>query len=97
MIKQLWNIANTLRRKMNANDFRDYILDFIFHKFLSRKMDLYTNEILKPDKLTFHLAEGKEKETELLEAIKDVNLYKLSYFLKPSELFSELTKIENLC
>ena len=25
--QQLWNIANTLRGKMGADDFRDYILD----------------------------------------------------------------------
>ena len=29
---QLWNIANTLRGKMDADDFRDYILGFIFYK-----------------------------------------------------------------
>jgi type I restriction enzyme M protein len=28
----LWNIANTLRGKMNADEFRDYMLGFIFHK-----------------------------------------------------------------
>ena len=27
--KQLWNIANELRGKMNADEFRDYILGFI--------------------------------------------------------------------
>jgi hypothetical protein len=26
--QQLWNIANTLRGKMDADDFRDYILGF---------------------------------------------------------------------
>jgi hypothetical protein len=29
---QLWNIANTLRGKMGADEFRDYILGFIFYK-----------------------------------------------------------------
>ena len=28
--RQLWNIADTLRGKMNADEFRDYILGFIF-------------------------------------------------------------------
>jgi type I restriction-modification system DNA methylase subunit len=37
--QQLWNIANTLRGKMDADDFRDYILGFIFYKYLSTKMD----------------------------------------------------------
>ena len=30
---QLWNIANTLRGKMGADEFRDYILGFIFYKY----------------------------------------------------------------
>jgi type I restriction enzyme M protein len=34
--QQLWNIANTLRGKMD-DDFRDYILGFIFYKYLSTK------------------------------------------------------------
>ena len=93
--QQLWNIANTLRGKMDADDFRDYILGFIFYKYLSRKMDLYANEILKPDGLTFQEIEGHEQETELIEAIKDATLDKLGYFLKPSELFSELAKRGN--
>ena len=39
--QQLWNIANTLRGKMNADEFRDYILGLIFYKYLSEKMDLF--------------------------------------------------------
>ena len=31
--QQLWKIADTLRGKMDADDFRDYILGFIFYKF----------------------------------------------------------------
>ena len=36
--QQLWNIANTLRGKMNADEFRDYLLGFIFYKYLAEKM-----------------------------------------------------------
>ena len=36
--QQLWKIADTLRGKMDADDFRDYILGFIFYKYLSEKM-----------------------------------------------------------
>ncbi|MCV5111548.1 type I restriction-modification system subunit M N-terminal domain-containing protein, partial [Escherichia coli] len=32
---RLWNIADTLRGKMNADEFRDYCLGFIFYKYLS--------------------------------------------------------------
>jgi type I restriction enzyme M protein len=93
--QQLWNIANTLRGKMDADDFRDYILGFIFYKYLSRKMELYANVILAPDNLNFQQVEGHPQEAELMEAIKDAALDKLGYFLKPSELFSELARRGN--
>jgi type I restriction enzyme M protein len=93
--QQLWNIANTLRGKMDADDFRDYILGFIFYKYLSTKMDLYANEILEPDNLKFQDLEGHAQEAVYLEAVKDAALDKLGYFLLPSELFSELAKRGN--
>jgi type I restriction enzyme M protein len=45
--QQLWKIADTLRGKMDADDFRDYILGFIFYKYLSEKMYAYATTILK--------------------------------------------------
>jgi type I restriction-modification system DNA methylase subunit len=51
--QQLWNIANTLRGKMNADQFRDYILGFIFYKYLSEKMHLYADEILQQDRIKY--------------------------------------------
>ena len=90
---QLWNIANTLRGKMNADEFRDYILGFIFYKYLSEKMNLFADEILKQDNIKFRditpkTADGKE----FIEAIKEEALEKLGYFLRPEELFTEVAK-----
>ena len=93
--QQLWNIANTLRGKMDADDFRDYILGFIFYKYLSEKMEDYANTILKPDKITYDEVEKHTNKKEYLEAIKDEALDKLGYFLKPSELFSEMARRGN--
>ncbi len=93
--QQLWNIANTLRGKMDADEFRDYILGFIFYKYLSTKMDLYANEILKPDGIKYAEVETNKESEALLNAIKDEALDKLGYFLKPSELFSELARRGN--
>jgi type I restriction enzyme M protein len=91
--QQLWNIANTLRGKMNADEFRDYILGFIFYKYLSEKMELYADSILKEDKMTFRsIDEASAAGLEYCEAIKEEALEKLGYFLKPSELFSEVAK-----
>jgi type I restriction enzyme M protein len=91
--QQLWNIANTLRGKMNADEFRDYILGFIFYKYLSEKMDIYANTILKQDHIKFRdIKENTKQGQEYIEAIKEESLEKLGYFLKPSELFGEVAK-----
>lgn len=42
--KTLWNIANNLRGSMMADDFRDYMLSFLFWKYLS---DNYINAAQK--------------------------------------------------
>lgn len=94
--QQLWNIANTLRGKMNADEFRDYILGFIFYKYLSEKMDIYANTILKSDGIKYKdIHEDTAEGAEYLEAIKEEAVEKLGYFLKPSELFSEVAKRGN--
>ncbi|QNJ97026.1 type I restriction-modification system subunit M [Constantimarinum furrinae] len=92
---QLWNIANTLRGKMDADDFRDYILGFIFYKYLSRKMNLYADKILEPDGFTYKNIQAHPKSSEYLSAIRDEALDKLGYFLHPDELFSELARRGN--
>ena len=91
--QQLWNIANTLRGKMNADEFRDYILGFIFYKYLSEKIEIYANSILVEDKIKFRdIKENTSEGKEYIEAIKEETLEKLGYFLAPSELFSEVAK-----
>ena len=90
---RLWDIANTLRGKMGADEFRDYILGFIFYKYLSEKMHSYADELLKPDGMGYmSLKEGTAHGDEYLAAIKEEALDKLGYFLKPSELFGELAR-----
>jgi type I restriction enzyme M protein len=94
--QQLWNIANTLRGKMNADEFRDYILGFIFYKYLSEKMEIFANGILKQDKIKFRDINPKLKDSqEYLNAIQEEALEKLGYFLKPEELFTEVSKRGN--
>ena len=94
--QQLWNIANTLRGKMNADEFRDYIVGFIFYKYLSEKMEIYANAILKQDKIKYReIQENTKQGKEYIDAIREEALEKLGYFLKPSELFSEVARRGN--
>ncbi|MBD2317664.1 type I restriction-modification system subunit M [Phormidium tenue] len=90
---QLWNIADSLRGKMNADEFRDYCLGFIFYKYLSERQYLFANGILAEDKIDFlGLDESSAEGQEYLEAIKEESIAGLGYFLKPSELFGALAK-----
>ena len=94
--QQLWNIANTLRGKMNADEFRDYILGFIFYKYLAEKMEIFANSILKEDKIQFReIKEDTAEGSAYIDAIREEALETLGYFLKPSELFSEIAKRGN--
>jgi type I restriction enzyme M protein len=76
---QLWNIANVLRGKVSADDYRDYILGFIFYKYLSERQYLYANKLLETEEVKDYL---QLTDPELLDAIKEESLQHLGYFLK---------------
>lgn len=90
---QLWKIANELRGKMDADEFRDYILGFIFYKYLSEKQHLFANKLLETEDIKDYPLVTDEDD---LEAIKEESLEKLGYFLRPNELFSAITKKGNI-
>ena len=78
---------------MNADEFRDYILGFIFYKYLSEKLYIYANSILSEDGLDFaDIKEGTEDGQAYLDAVAEASIDELGYFLKPSELFSAVAK-----
>jgi len=86
---QLWNIANELRGKMNPDEFRDYILGFIFYKYLSEKITIFANDILKGDGIRYDhdIDESASIHSKYIEAVKIDAIDALGYFLKPKELF----------
>jgi len=91
--QQLWNIADSLRGKMNADEFRDYCLGFIFYKYLSEKLHSYANQILEQDEVDFlYIDEDSSDGEAYLNAIAEESVNKLGYFLRPSELFGSLAK-----
>lgn len=94
--QKLWDIANTLRGKMGADDFRDYILGFIFYKYLSERMHTFADDVLKTDGILYaDIDENSKDGKKFLSAIAGEALDSLGYFLKPSELFSELARRGN--
>lgn len=95
--KQLWAVANVLRGKMNADEYKNYILGFIFYKYLSEKLEKYIDEKLLT-KEDFSFAEIEAESTEgkaILDEVKKACVGHLGFFLKPKELFSYLVKKGN--
>ena len=81
---------------MSADEFRNYILGFIFYKYLSEKLELRANELLKDEGIQYsQIDENSVEGKEMLQAVQEDTIDDLGYFLKPSELFSEITKRGN--
>lgn len=86
---QLWKMACDMRGNMNASDFMNYGLGLIFYKYLSERIELYINEQLKNDKITFQAAWATEDE-EFKQELKEAAVEEIGYFLEPEFLFSTL-------
>lgn len=91
--KQLWNIANDLRGKMGADEFRDYILGFIFYKYLSEKTINYANALLDDEGETLRylqLTSSDAHQAELIAAIQENAVIEVGFALEPQQLFHHL-------
>ena len=78
---------------MSADEFRDYILGFIFYKYLSEKMHRYADAILKADGIAFDsIDESSKQGKRYLDAIKTEAIDQLGFFLKPSELYHVIAR-----
>lgn len=89
---QLWTVANALRGNMSASDFMYFSLGFIFYKYLSEKIELYANEELKEDKLTFQEA-WESGDEDLKQDIKEACVQDLGYFVEPEFLYSTIISL----
>ena len=86
---QLWAIANDLRGGMDANEFRNYILGTIFYRYLSERTEMYMEEILKEDGLTYEQAFTDEDFKPIVE---QWSLEHLGFIIRPENLFRELNR-----
>ncbi len=81
LASKIWESANKMRSKIEANEYKDYILGFIFYKFLSEKEVKY----LKANDWTDeYLPELKEEDTETVKSIQK----NLGYYISYDNLFS---------
>ena len=86
---QLWSIANDLRGGMDANEFRNYILGTIFYRYLSERTEMYMEELLKEDNLTY---EEAFTNPDFKPIVEQWSLEHLGYIIRPENLFRELNR-----
>ena len=79
---KIWESANKMRSKIEANDYKDYILGFVFYKFLSEKQSRFLQaEGFEAAELLELL---NEENSELVKPIQD----SLGYFIAHENLFA---------
>ncbi len=104
--KTLWNIANTLRGAMNADDFRDYMLSFLFLRYLSYNYEEAAKKELGRDypddtsaDIMGKLGVNTPLEIWYIENPKDVDDFekqmrsKIHYVIKPQYLWSNIAEM----
>ncbi|WGW01290.1 type I restriction-modification system subunit M [Vibrio sp. YMD68] len=78
---KIWESANQMRSKIEANEYKDYILGFIFYKYLSdQQVQFVTKEGMTPDEIKALT----EEDAETVKYIQD----NLGYFIAYENLFS---------
>ena len=78
---KIWESANKMRSKIEANEYKDYILGFIFYKFLSEKEVKYLKE---QDWTEEYLPKLTEEDGETVKSVQQ----NLGYFISYNNLFS---------
>lgn len=81
---KIWESANEMRSKIEANEYKDYILGFMFYKFLSDKEEQFLSQEGYGD----DLSDLSESDEETVKYIQE----KIGYFISYDNLFSTWIK-----
>jgi len=88
LANKIWESANKMRSNIEANEYKDYILGFIFYKFLSDKEVKFLKENNATDEDIALISETDEDTVEFIQE-------KLGYFISYENLFSTWLSIGN--
>ena len=93
----LWAIADQLRGAMNADDFRDYMLAFLFLRYLSDNFEIAARKELgsdypelEADSYLVPLSIWYELNPEDVDAFEKQMRRKIHYVIKPSHLWASI-------
>lgn len=87
LANKIWASANKLRSKIEANEYKDYILGFIFYKFLADQEEKFLRSNQFSDDLLKSIEEPKSKEDPNF-LTKEFCQKNLGYFITYKQLFS---------
>ncbi len=98
--KTLWKIADELRGAMNADDFRDYMLSFLFLRYLSDNYEKSAKKELgkdyprldKDDKRTPLAVWYEQNPNDVIEFEKQMRR-KVHYVIKPKHLWTNIAEM----
>ncbi|MBD3950081.1 type I restriction-modification system subunit M [Tuanshanicoccus lijuaniae] len=100
LYQALWNCADTLRSKMDANEYKSYLLGMIFYKYLSDKLLIKVSETFEQP--TYDLAAAQkfyevvyddpEYQEDLIEMLND----ELNYVIETKLTFTALVQQANV-
>ena len=82
---KIWESANRMRSKIEANEYKDYILGFIFYKYLSDKEEQW---LYQRDYDADSIREYVNEEAEDQYSSKSSAQQSLGYFIAYKDLFS---------
>ncbi|GAB4032079.1 MAG: type I restriction-modification system subunit M [Elusimicrobiota bacterium] len=84
----IWKVANDLRGSVDGWDFKNYVLGFLFYRFISENLSSYVNKKQwEAGEKDFDYAKISDKEA--MKA-RDTIVEEKGFFIKPSELFSNV-------
>ena len=82
LASKIWESANKMRSKIEANEYKDYILGFIFYKYLSDQEERYLlQRDYRPEDIRDYV---NEEDTETVQMVQD----NLGYFIAYKDMFS---------
>ena len=81
LANKIWESANKMRSKIEANEYKDYILGFIFYKYLSDQEIKFLKENDFDDA---DIKDLREDDIDILEYVQR----NIGYFISYENLFS---------
>ena len=85
--KTIWRIANELRGSVDGWDFKQYVLGFLFYRFISENLTNYINELEPDENFDYATLSDSQAEYGRTDTLKEKGFYIL-----PSELFVNVRK-----